>query len=230
MISSYVPLKTDVLVPTPSNRGAKEFEEDVIRFGKSNRYPVHIVRNGVMASMFKGKTTVMRSLPDFEGCLMLSDGPGMPNQVIPFVCDAKVCRTGSMDNFTRKGDSSYNQLRYMMRKASVGEVCGFLIYYPERALKTRTDAPGTFWFPVHPSHTFWRDVKAGQVTVIPRHVAQKFGILVPWVSRGGTAEPVPDVAYAVGLASRVWFNLQDPEVLRKGWKVDKEEDGEDGDE
>lgn len=208
----------DVEVPQPSNRGAKEFEADVLRYGESNRYPILIKRNGVMASMFKGKTMVMKSFPDFEGTL------NWDGKVIPFVCDAKVCRTGVMNHFTRKGESSYHQVRYMMRKAAFGEVCGFLVYFPERVLKTRVDEPGTFWIPVHPASEFWMGVQAGGPTTISRARALEIGHLVPWVSRGGTAKIVPDLVPALLQAANQWFGVFDPVVRKKGWKTNNEEE------
>lgn len=228
-MTGYLPFGRDVVMATPLDRGAKEFEADIVRFGKSNRYTITIHRNGVMASMFKGKTVVMKSYPDFEGCLNEPLFPGSSALVVPFVIDAKVCRKGRLDNFTRKGDSGYHQVRYMMRKAAVGEVCGFVIYYPGRALKTRTDPPGTFWIPVHPAHSFWEKVKAGEAAVISRATAAEIGYEIPWISRDGKANPVPDIAHAVMRAAKDWFNKPDRDVLRKGWKLDNDEEGDEED-
>lgn len=144
---------------------------------------------GVQAARMKSEWIVTRSKPDFEGTL---DG-GM---AIYFDC--KVCSQASFpwDKYRPKG-SRERQLRYLMERSRFGAVCGFLFHFPERRLKTRTDAELSIWLPVRETDPYWEQVLAGEVCSLDRVTLEAMGQAVPWTKPHGFRKPLPDFLEAV---------------------------------
>ena len=135
-----------------------------------------ISRYGVQA-IHRGKDDIvtMASLPDFEGL-----ASGIATQVI---FDAKVCSQASFNlSPYRKEVKSSNkerQLRHMLERSQFGAVCGFLIHWNARQLKTRSEPAATFWFPVSTSQ-FWDEFQRGELARISRDDCHELGLEVEW--------------------------------------------------
>ena len=158
----------------------------------------HFGRYGVQCSILQTnhdgtvQAQVMSSLPDFEG--VYKGG----HQAI---WDCKVCSQASFplnsyrDKVGSKGKR--RQLTHMLERASHGVVCFFLIHWNERALKTRTDAPFTCAFPVHPYHPFWSAFEMGEEKSINRTHCEMFAPTIEWSTWGREQIARPDVMMAI---------------------------------
>jgi len=153
----------------------KEFEDIVTR--QCRRYREKglacIGRYGVQA-IRTSPTDIMtiKSLPDFEGLV-----PKLPNQVI---FDAKVCSQSSFD-LSPFRDRKKRQLEHMLERSRYGAVCGFLIHWPERKLKTKTEPEATWWFPVHFQYRFWIAFEVAETRRLTRADCEEYGTEVQWI-------------------------------------------------
>jgi len=131
------------------------------------------------------------SLPDFEGVIKGHQ----------FITDAKVCNAASFPlDFESKSKS--RQLAHMLKRAKFGCTCFYLIHFPERVLKTRTDPEVTYAFPIHPDHPFWEAFERGEKKRITREDCEADAIEVEWNVLPGGNKPRPDIVFAVLLLQR----------------------------
>jgi len=145
-----------------------------------------IGRYGVQAARMKDDWIIMSSLPDFEGTLQGG------RQII---FDAKVCSQASMplDQYrweTRAARA--RQLRHMYERSAFGAVCFFLIHWPARQLKTKSEPAITFRFPVSVYSAFWLSFEAGEVRTLSRNDCENHGVVVSWNAFGRGTKPRPD--------------------------------------
>ena len=175
-----------------------EFEKIVIqamdREEKAGRCTM--CRYGVQAVHFqKGgslQTQAIQSLPDFEGVL-----PPLARQ---FTFDAKVCSTSSFDMTAFRDTVKKNkvrQFRHLLKRARFGAIAFFLIHFPERKLKTKTDLEQTWAFPVHENHPLWQRFESGETTSITRVDCEEYATKVEWTTPPGCMKPRPDVLSAI---------------------------------
>lgn len=172
----------------------KEFEEITLYRLKDHekRGDCTAGRYGVQATMRKDEQGVPRwapvsSLPDFEGILAPYGRQ--------FCFEAKVCGQASLTIDDEKFKA--RQLRHLMTRARFGGISFVLIHWSERRLKTRTDPPVTWAFPVHPDHEFWVAVDRREIKSITRPHCEEYGVLVPWNTLPGGRTPRPDILSAV---------------------------------
>lgn len=109
--------------------------------------------------------------------------------------DCKVCSQASLslqsDHFSNK------QKRQLLDHASYGAVCFLLIHFNARELATKSDPAVTVAMPLHPDHTFWRDVLDDRIATLSRATAFEYGVVVKWDAPGRTLKERPDVLAAV---------------------------------
>lgn len=149
-------------------------------------------RYGVQVSYMKDETGQMKlialaSLPDFEGIM-----PG-GRQV---VFDCKVCNQASFPLDTESKSKS-RQLSHLLKRGKFGAVAFYLVHFPERVLKTRTDPEETYAFPVHPDHPFWEAFERGEKKRITREDCLEYAVPVEWNVLPGGTKPRPDIVLAV---------------------------------
>lgn len=159
---------------------------------------LHASRYGVMVNHINGPTgqrelVALQSLPDFEGVI-----PPFGRQ---FIFDCKVCSQASFDlskyvDGPGENRSRVRQLKHMERRARMGVTCFFLIHFPVRELKTKTDPEMTVAFPVK-DNEFWERVHAKETTSITRADCMQFGVLVEWNCGERERKERPDVLAAI---------------------------------
>jgi penicillin-binding protein-related factor A (putative recombinase) len=144
-----------------------------------------IGKYGVQCTHLGDKVIPMASLPDYEGVMN-----GLPKQVI---FDAKVCSQASfpLNPYTEKKNKA-KQIRHMRKRSRFGCTCGLMMHWNERVLKTRTDRPVTWWFPVDDG-VFWRKFDSGEKKSITREDCAEYGFRVYWHKPGRTKTVVPDI-------------------------------------
>ena len=150
----------------------KEFEDLVARWARGLGDKGSISRYGVQA-VRAGPTQIiaMKSLPDFEG--ILSDDH---RQII---FDCKVCSQASF-NLSPYRDRKKRQTDHMLERSQYGAICGFLIHWNERRLKTKSEVAETWWFPIHHEMKFWHEFKSAEVRRITRADCREYGTEVTW--------------------------------------------------
>jgi len=151
----------------------KEFEDAVARWARSlggdgsiGRYGVQSVRTGGPLGAIQ-----IKSLPDFEGIMGWGDWQ--------YIWDCKACSQASF-NLAAYRDRKKRQLTHMIERSRFGAICGFLIHWNERKLKTKTEKEETWWFPVHHLHPFWESFFAAEVKRITRIDCMEHGKEVAW--------------------------------------------------
>lgn len=167
----------------------KDFEKIIVE--RNREYRQHgtasVGRYGVQAARTNDEWIIMQSLPDFEGTLAPNG-----NQVI---FDCKVCSQASMPLSPYREESKGSrrrQLRHMLDRSRFGAICFFLIHWPERELKTRTEPVMTWRFPVDVDSDFWRAFEAGEVKTLSRSDCEDHGDPIDWVTLGDGRTPRPD--------------------------------------
>lgn len=158
-----------------SKEAARLLKQDVADIGKY----------GVQCTHLGDKVIPMASLPDFEGVVRCID-----KQVI---FDAKVCSQSSFSlNPYTENKNKAKQIKHMLKRSRFGCRCGLLMHWNERVLKTRTDHPITYWFPVEAGF-FWRTFASGEKKSITREDCSMYGFQVYWHKPGRTKTAVPDI-------------------------------------
>lgn len=172
----------------------KELEEIVlVRLrAERDRGRCSVGRYGVQASMRRDERGVMvwspmQSYPDLEGIL-----PPLGRQ---FVFDCKVCGQASLQ--INDEHFAARQLRHLLERDEFGAICFLLIHFSARVLKTRTDDPETWAFPVSRQHTFWQAADRGEMRSISREACREYGVQVEWNTLPGGRTPRPDVLSAI---------------------------------
>ena len=158
-----------------SKEAARLLKQDVADIGKY----------GVQCTHLGEKVIPMASLPDYEGV-----ANGVSKQVI---FDAKVCSQASfpLNPYTEKKNKA-KQIKHMRKRWRFGCTCGLLMHWNERVLKTRTDKPVTWWFPVDDGD-FWQGFDSGETKSITREACFALGYEVHWHMPGRTRTAVPDL-------------------------------------
>lgn len=168
---------------------AKEFEDICLYRMRQEEELGHATmsRYGVQGSFFEGKWAPKQSLPDFEGVVAPY---GMQ-----FIFDCKVCAAASFpldeDKFKAR------QLRHMLTRARFGAVCFLLIHFAERTLKTRTEPPSTWAFPISADHPVWVAFDRAETKRLTRADCEEYAVQVDWNVLPGGNKPRPDVLSAV---------------------------------
>jgi len=142
-----------------------------------------MARYGVHGVLVDGQWRPIDSLPDFEGVL-----PGGRQ----FIFEAKVCNQASFplddDKFKAR------QYKHLMERSEFGVITFLLIYFPERRLKTKVDAPLLVAFPVNRSMEFWSRFETGEIKRISRDDAIEYGVELQW-----TEQQVPKPLFLHGI-------------------------------
>lgn len=172
----------------------KEFEHHCIQRmdWEHQRHHCLMGRYGVQGTFIDGKWQPMQSLPDFEGVL--------PPNGRQFIFDAKVCSQASFDMAKFRPGQKENkarQLDHLLKRATYGAICFFLIHWNARQLKTKSEPEITWAFPVHPAHPFWERFCAGETTSINRLDCDEYAVPVPWNAPQGCRVERPDILHAV---------------------------------
>lgn len=165
-------------IEAPASLTAKEFEQlCLIDSAWSEERSLYTMgRYGVSLTYMKNpesgqvETRALRSLPDFDGVL--------PPRGRQFVADAKVCSQASL--MLHESHFSDRQLLHLNRRANFGAVAFLLIHFNRRVLKTRIDEAGTWAFPVHENHPFWRQFQRAELRSISRINCEEYGVEVRW--------------------------------------------------
>jgi len=169
---------------TPAALKGKELEallmEAAEREEKAGRLTMG--RYGVHGVIFGGKTSLIPSLPDFEG--VLADGR-------QFILEAKCCNGASFE--LRDDKFKGRQYKHMALRARFGVRSWLLIHFAERRLTTRIDAGMTVAVPVNPGLAFWRAYEEGTARSLSRDAAQDLGVLVPWRTPDRCRKALPDL-------------------------------------
>jgi len=132
------------------------------------------------------------SYPDFFGSF--DDGRG-------FVFDAKTCSGASWP--LNEDKLKKRQYDFMIKRAMFGEVCGILLHFNPRILKTKITDPSTWWIPVFYSHPIWKDYDSGLKRNITLGDCQMYGISVEWNLRSkGARVPTPDIGAVFSVLRR----------------------------
>ena len=128
------------------------------------------------------------SLPDFEGVLSPSG-----RQV---VWDNKVVSGPSLNlvNYREatKG-SRRRQFRHMIDRADHGAICGFLIHWNSRELKSTSQEASTWWLPVSSRMRIWKEFVCGELRVLTRAQCETHGLEVFWNKGDRERKYRPDV-------------------------------------
>lgn len=185
------------------NLEGKEFEglcEDRFEHYKQRgvahfkRYGVQVYGEGDPTSPSGIRWTPIRSFPDFEGALA-----PLGRQAI---WDCKVVSAASfaLSDYRWNGTDSKSkarQLRHMLDRSMFGALCGFLIRFNGRQLKTKADSPQTYLFPVHFDMPFWKGFMEGGNLSITRQHCEQIAIKVVWNKVGMDRTYRPDVLLAL---------------------------------
>jgi penicillin-binding protein-related factor A (putative recombinase) len=151
-----------------------------------------IGRYGVIANHIMNRETgkmeiiPLASLPDFEGVVK-------GGQHIVF--DAKVCSAASFSWARYRSETRgarARQLKHMLRRSRFGAMCGFLMHWNGRSLKTKTVDAKTYFIPVHAEQEYWSQVDCGQVKSLTLDGCDIIGKVVEWTVRGASRKPRPD--------------------------------------
>ena len=126
------------------------------------------------------------SNPDFEGIVFGGR---------QFVFDCKLCNQASFP-LDKDSKSQSKQHRHMRTRARFGAVCFYLIHFPPRELKTKTDPAATWAFPVNDGH-FWQAFDRNEVKRITRADCEQYAELVNWDCGDRGRTPRPDILSAV---------------------------------
>lgn len=168
----------------------KQFEQIIVDINRI--YRQHMIaecgRYGVQAARMADGYQVMRSLPDFEG--IVHGGR-------QFIFDCKVVSGASLilSEYRKidkqsKGDKGkqgkrHRQYRHMMNRSDMGAMCGFLIHWNARELKTKSEPADTFWIPVHRESELWDRFETGEIGVLTRMDCAEFGVRIEWLNEFG---------------------------------------------
>lgn len=155
----------------------KEFEAILARQCSAYRTQSKacIGRYGVQAIRTSPQDIItIKSLPDFEGLV-----PGLQNQII---FDAKVCSQASFD-LSPFRNRKRRQLEHMLERSRYGAVCGFLIHWPAREMKTKSVPVATWWFPVKYGHPFWDAFETAEIRRLNRADCEAYGTAITWTDR-----------------------------------------------
>lgn len=168
----------------PASLKGKEFETLILAAAKREEASggLTLSRYGVQGVIFGGKTTLVPSLPDFDGCL--AGG----RQII---IEAK-CMQGA--SFPLNDDKFKNrQYAHMAKRAEFGALCFLLIHFAERLMVTKRDAGMTVAVPVSARHPFWMLYETGERKSLSRDEALSIGKIVPWRIPKGCRKALPDL-------------------------------------
>ena len=177
----------------PAKLDGKQLEAAIVAVNgiyRANGY-ASIGRYGVQAVGRPHDWTIMQSLPDFEGDIMPGVSHGVGGHVI---FDAKSCSQSSFGLSKYRDEtkgSKRRQLNHMLDRSQYGATCFFLIHWNERMLKTKSDPPSTWKFPVA-ANWFWNDFLDGGVRSITRDACEEYGTQVEWRTQPGGRTLRPD--------------------------------------
>lgn len=168
----------------PTSLKGKEFETLILEAAKREEASggLTLSRYGVQGVIFGGKTILVPSLPDFDGCL--AGG----RQII---IEAKACQKPhfALDESKFKD----RQYAHMAKRAEFGALCFLLIHFAERNLVTKRDPGMTVAVPVSARHPFWMLYETGERKTLSRDEALSIGQIVPWRIPKGCRKALPDL-------------------------------------
>lgn len=159
----------------PTELTGSKFEEHTLtaleriekkELGTFGRYGVQAVHTGK-------EWQIMQSLPDFEGIFGTRQ----------IIFDCKVCTQASFPWVKYRestGGPRSRQLRHLRKRSRFGVVCGFLLHWNARELKTKAEPAVTFWLPVQDSSPYWELVEQGEIKSLTREDCRSMGVEVPW--------------------------------------------------
>ncbi len=169
----------------PASLKGKELEALLLEAAKREESAGRLTmsRYGVQGVTFGGKTILVPSLPDFEGCL-----PGGRQIII----EAKCCQGSAFpladDHFRDR------QYRHMATRARFGALAFLVIHFAERYLKTTGTDPGmTVAVPVDEQMQFWMAYTNREARTLSRSEATTIGTIVPWNVPKGCRKPLPNL-------------------------------------
>lgn len=145
---------------------------------------------GVQGTFRDDKWMPIQSYPDFEGVSVSGH---------QFIFDCKVCSSASFALSSYRQDTraaKYRQLKHMRDRAKFNVGCFFLIHWNARVMKTRSEPPETFVFPIE-DNGFWEEYDAARCLSITREDCDRWGVAVPWNILGRARTYRPDFWPAV---------------------------------
>lgn len=178
------------------DRAGRDFEETVLKRLSDEEKNGNgcYDRAGVKAAIRKRNTDgtvvaqVMKSRPDIDGVT-----PG-GRQV---VFDCKVCSGASFNMSEYREDigsrQKSSQLKFMRRRSKCKAICGFLIHWNSRELKTKEEPAETFFLPVDYRMRLWRQFVDCELTTITRDHCATYGFRIPWTKGKRESNFRPDV-------------------------------------
>jgi len=169
---------------TPASLKGKEFETLLLDAAKRLEAcgTLTLGRYGVQGVTFGGKTILVPSLPDLEGCLR-----GGRQVVIEAKCCAGASFPLADDHFRKR------QYAHLARRAAFGALCFITIHWAERRLASGIQCGMTVAVPVDASMPFWQRYEAGEARSLTRDESLNIGCIVPWTVPKGCRKPLPDL-------------------------------------
>lgn len=168
----------------PASLKGKDFETLLLDAAKREeaRGTLTMSRYGVQGVTFGGKTILVPSLPDLEGCLL-----GGRQFIIECKCVQGASFPLADDHFR---DRQYSHLE---KRSRFGALSFIVIHFAERHLQRGCDPGMTVAVPVSRNIPFWCSYELGDARSLSRDYALTIGRIVPWRVPKGCRKPLPDL-------------------------------------